>query len=166
MYWKKNTFPQFFFLMKFKTLFKFEIHIIFTCHEIVFLWFPSPSPRTIYNVKSVLSLWGVQRSAAVRFGPWAVLCLPCSRQSLPEDFPGSPVLKTLHFQHRGEGDWFDLWLGNWGPYVACCVLWQKKKKRERELGPSWNPCTDPGFLEPVWMSRYTLHTHIKLRGAA
>ena len=144
--------------MKFKTLFKFAIHIIFTCLEIVFLWFFF-SPWTIYNVKTVLSTpWGVQRSAVVGFGPWAVLCLPCSRQSPPGDFPGGPVLKTLHFQHGDAGHWFDLWLGNWCYmsrmlHVVCCG---KKKERERTrafLEPLHRP------LELVYMSRYTLHTH-------
>ena len=95
----------------------------------------------------------MQRSAAVGFGPWAVLCSPCSRQSPPGDFPGGPVLKTLHSQCGGEGHWFDLWLGNWGPYVACCVLWQKKRER------TW------ALLEPLhrpWIPRTCMHEQIHI----
>ena len=158
--------------MKFKTLFKFAIHIIFTCLEIVFLWFFF-SPWTIYNVKTVLSTpWGVQRSAAVGFGPWAVLCLPCSRQSPPGEFPGGPVLKTLHFQHGDAGHWFDLWLGNWCfmsrmLHVVCCG---KKKENSSLLGtPAQAPRTclhEQIHITHTHTHTHTQSSHTKLRGAA
>ena len=43
----------------------------------------------------------------------------------PQDFPGSPVVRTQHFHCRGPG--FNPWSGNWDP--ASLAAWPKKKKR-------------------------------------
>ena len=46
------------------------------------------------------------------------------------DFPGSPAVKTPHFQCRGHG--FDPWSGNWDP--ASHEIWPKNyKKRKSEI---------------------------------
>ena len=40
------------------------------------------------------------------------------------DFPGGPLVKTLHFQCKDLG--FDPWLGNGDP--TCCTIRPKEKK--------------------------------------
>ena len=40
------------------------------------------------------------------------------------DFPGGPVVRTLHFQCRGHR--FNPWLGDLP--ISCCVAKKKKKK--------------------------------------
>ena len=49
-----------------------------------------------------------------------------SQERCSQDFPGDPVVKTLHSQCRGQG--FDPWPGDQDP--ICQLI--KKKKRERD----------------------------------
>ena len=42
------------------------------------------------------------------------------------DFPGGPVVRTLHFQCRGHI--FNPWLGDLP--ISCCVAKKKKKKKK------------------------------------
>ena len=48
------------------------------------------------------------------------------------EFPGGPVVRTLHFHFMGHG--FDPWLENQDP--ACHMAWPKNKKnknKEKEI---------------------------------
>ena len=53
--------------------------------------------------------------------------LPMSSKFV-EDFPGRPVVRTLHFQCRDCG--FNSWLGNLNP--TCLAVKPKKKKKAVE----------------------------------
>ena len=69
-------------------------------------------------------------SRVVLFLPNTEIAIPCSLQYECLDFPGGPVVKTLHFQCRGVGGgvWVQSLIGELRYHTPHSVTKKKKKK--------------------------------------
>ena len=89
-----------------------------------------PAPLQAYGIR----IWGLQFQQVVLTGKLVILisfenCLntTVSKETKAQDFPGSPVVKTLCFHRRGCG--FDSWSGKFHMLHSAA---KKKKKNERK----------------------------------
>ena len=75
---------------------------------------------TSLSLSILICKMGVTTSAPIRH-----LCSEnqVSQGALIRDFPGGPVVRTLHFPCRGH--WFNPWFGISG--LRCCTTWSQKK---------------------------------------
>ena len=55
-----------------------------------------------------------------------------AQRSLAKDFPGSPVVRTLHFTAQGPGQCL---VGELRSHKPCCAAGKKNKPRDFSRGP-------------------------------